>query len=128
MKVKTIFICSQKIATFDWNQELQGWILSSFYIGYIISHIPGGIIAQKLGGKITLSLAVSLISACTIASPISLQYYDGPNLFIALRIIMGIAAGVTFPALTVLVAAWVPARERSKLGSIALGGSQVQIY
>lgn len=38
---------------------------------------------------------------------------------------MGLAAGIMFPALTVLVAAWVPARERSKLGSIALGGSQV---
>lgn len=34
---------------YDWNQEQQGWILSSFYIGYVVTHIPGGIIAERYG-------------------------------------------------------------------------------
>ena len=34
-----------------------------------------------------------------------------------LLIIMGCAGGTTMPSLTVLIAAWVPERERSKTGS-----------
>lgn len=44
---------------------------------------------------------------------------------IILRILMGIGEGTTFPALSVLLAVWVPAKERSKLGSLVLGGGQV---
>lgn len=36
---------------YDWSQTEQGWILSSFYIGYVITHIPGGLVAEKFGGK-----------------------------------------------------------------------------
>lgn len=39
---------------------------------------------------------------------------------------MGLASGTTLPSLTVLLAAWIPERERSKLGGFVLGGSQVQ--
>lgn len=44
----------------------------------------------------------------------------------ALLITMGLAGGTTMPSLTVLIAAWVPERERSKLGGFVLGGSQVR--
>jgi len=33
--------------------------------------------------------------------------------------------GTTFPALSVLLAAWVPSNERGKLGALVLGGGQV---
>jgi len=26
--------------TFEWSEELQGFILGSFFIGYIITHVP----------------------------------------------------------------------------------------
>lgn len=29
---------------YDWSQELQGVILSSFYWGYAITHLPGGLL------------------------------------------------------------------------------------
>lgn len=40
---------------------------------------------------------------------------------------MGAFGGVIFPALAVLLAAWVPEKERGKLGSLAFSGSQVRI-
>lgn len=40
---------------------------------------------------------------------------------------MGLAGGVSYPALTVFLAAWIPEKERSVLGSIVLGGGQVTI-
>lgn len=33
--------------------------------------------------------------------------------------------GTTFPALSSLLAAWIPLKERSKLGSLVFGGGQV---
>lgn len=69
----------------------------------MISHIPGGVIAEKFGGKWTLGLAILLVSICNIATPLSL-HYGGIYALIALRILMGLASGVTFPALTVLLA------------------------
>lgn len=47
------------------------------------------------------------------------------NILIALRIIMGLAGGTTLPSLTVLIAAWIPENERSRLGGFVLGGTQV---
>lgn len=39
---------------------------------------------------------------------------------------MGLAEGVAYPALTVFLAAWIPERERSVLGSIVFSGGQVK--
>lgn len=33
---------------YDWSQELQGVILSSFYWGYAITHLPGGLLGILL--------------------------------------------------------------------------------
>lgn len=38
---------------------------------------------------------------------------------------MGLFGGVVFPAIAVLLAAWIPEKERGKLGSLAFSGSQV---
>lgn len=45
---------------------------------------------------------------------------------VILRILMGLGEGTTFPALSVLLASWVPEKERSKLGSFVFGGGQVK--
>lgn len=46
---------------------------------------------------------------------------------IVLRIFSGLAEGVVYPALTDLLAAWVPLTERTTLGSFAYGGSTVNL-
>lgn len=58
---------------YDWSQELQGLILSSFYWGYILTHLPGGVLSAKVGGKYTLLLGVAIASIFTLFSPIAIQ-------------------------------------------------------
>lgn len=41
---------------------------------------------------------------------------------------MGLAGGTTLPAITVLLSAWVPEKERGKLGGFVLGGTQVKHF
>ena len=109
---------------YDWSEELQGFILSSFYIGYIITHIPGGLLAERYGGKWVLSLGILSTAIFTILTPVAIQE-GGSTALIIVRILMGLGEGTTFPALSVLLSAWVPTKERGKLGALVLGGGQV---
>lgn len=47
---------------------------------------------------------------------------------IALRILIGIGGGTTYPALSVMLSVWVPQKERGKLGSVVFGGGQVSLF
>ncbi|CAD6999510.1 unnamed protein product [Ceratitis capitata] len=109
---------------YEWSEELQGYILSSFYIGYILTHIPGGLLAEKFGGKWTLSLGILSTAFFTVITPLAI-INGGATWLIIVRILMGIGEGTTFPALSVLLAQWVPVKERGKLGALVLGGGQV---
>ncbi|XP_016998312.2 putative inorganic phosphate cotransporter [Drosophila takahashii] len=110
--------------SYEWSEEKQGLILASFYIGYIVTHLPGGILADKFGGKWTLSLGILATAIFTLITPVCIVY-GGADALIVLRVLMGLGEGTTFPALSVLLAAWVPANERGMLGALVLGGGQV---
>lgn len=58
---------------YDWSQELQGLILSSFYWGYILTHVPGGLLSAKVGGKYTLLLGVLTATVFTLFTPIAVR-------------------------------------------------------
>ncbi|KAG5676613.1 hypothetical protein PVAND_006433 [Polypedilum vanderplanki] len=110
--------------TFEWDEQLQGIILGAFFWGYVITHIPGGILSEKFGGKYTLGLGILSTAIFTIITPVVINWGGAPWL-IALRFLEGLGEGTTFPALSALLAAWVPLKERSKLGSFVFGGGQV---
>lgn len=58
---------------YDWSQELQGLILSSFYVGYILTHVPGGILSARVGGKYTLLLGVLVATVFTLLTPVAVR-------------------------------------------------------
>lgn len=58
---------------YDWSQQLQGVILSSFYWGYILTHVPGGLLSAKMGGKYTLLLGVATATLFTIFTPLAIR-------------------------------------------------------
>ena len=120
----SFMIASSKGETYDWSEELQGIILGAFFWGYIISHVPGGILAEKYGGKYTLSLGILSTAIFTLLTPLAINTGGAP-LLIALRVLEGLGEGTTFPALTCLIAAWIPLNERSKAGALVFGGAQV---
>lgn len=89
-----------------------------------MTHIPGGLLAEKFGGKWTLSLGILSTAFFTVITPLAI-IKGGATWLIIVRILMGIGEGTTFPALSVLLAQWVPIKERGKLGALVLGGGQV---
>ncbi|KAF5284355.1 hypothetical protein FQR65_LT13572 [Abscondita terminalis] len=107
---------------FDWDEKTQGLILSSFYWGYVITHMPGGILAEKFGGKYTLGLGILSTAIFTLVTPVVARAGDWKWLCF-LRVCVGLGEGTTFPALNALLAKWVPVSERSRLGSLSFAGS-----
>lgn len=108
---------------FSWTPALQGAILSSFYGGYVLSHLPGGVFADRFGGKHALGLGLLVTSITTLLSPPAARL--GAGYLIAVRVIMGLGEGVTFPAISALLGQWVPLAERSRLGALVYAGAQL---
>lgn len=67
---------------------MQGLILSAFYYGYIITHIPGGLLAQKFGGKYTMGLGILCTAIFTLLTPIIA--YTGAIPLMILRFLEGV--------------------------------------
>lgn len=110
---------------FDWDEKMQGYILSSFYWGYVLTHIPGGLLAERLGGKHVLGIGLLGTSVFTLLTPAAAR--AGPWWLVFVRFIEGFGEGMTFPALNALLARWVPPFERGKLGSLVFAGNQIGI-
>lgn len=111
---------------YSWTSKQQGLILSSFYWGYVITHLPGGIIAEKFGGKYSLGLGILWTAIFTFITPFVVFWSDGSWVWlVVVRVLEGLGEGVTFPALTTLLANWVPVSERSKIGTLVYAGSQI---
>ncbi|KAL1117414.1 hypothetical protein AAG570_004740 [Ranatra chinensis] len=108
---------------FDWDEKTQGLILSAFYWGYVITHIPGGLLADRFGGKQTLGLGILTTAILTLLTPLAAR--AGSNWMIAIRFLEGLGEGTTFPALNALLAQWAPPLERGKLGSLVFAGNQI---
>ena len=105
---------------FGWSDTTKGFVLSSFFIGYMILQAPSGWLANKIGGKFVLGFAVLSWSVFTILTPVAAMI--SLPLLIAVRIAMGLGEAAMFPASYSLFSRWVPEAERSRsMGFLASG-------
>lgn len=89
---------------YKWSTTEQGIIMGSFYIGYLLTHIPGGILAEIFGGKQVLGLGILFTALTTLIHPLVIQNSNGQYWpLVILRIIVGLGEGTTYPALTSLL-------------------------
>ena len=54
---------------YGWNDSIQGFVLSSFFIGYMFNFI-GGPLTNKFGGKRVFGVAILMTSMLTLLIPI----------------------------------------------------------
>ena len=111
---------------YDWSEKLQGIILSSFYWGYIITHIPGGVLVEKFGGKSTFLVGMLITSILTLLTPFSIKL-DAVNAvyLIILRVVLGLSQGFIYASVHGLMAAWIPLKERTRAAAVIFTGIQV---
>lgn len=99
-------------------------ILSSFFWGYVLTQVPGGILAERFGGKHILGLGILSTAILTLLTPFAIET-GGSSALMFLRFLIGLGEGTTFPALNVLLSKWAPPSERSKMGSLVFSGNAI---
>ncbi len=105
---------------FGWSETVKGFVLSSFFIGYMLFMAPSGWIANRIGGRVVLGLAVLWWSAFTLLTPAA-AFISLPIL-IAARIGMGLGEAVMFPAAYNIFGRWVLPAERSRAVAFLISG------
>lgn len=93
-----------------------GMILAAFGIGYAMMTLGGGIIVDRWGARKVWPLAAITWSAFTAMMGCVVGF---PSL-LALRILLGLSEGPHFPALTRVVADWLPPTERVRATALGL--------
>ncbi|KAG0622446.1 hypothetical protein M758_3G097900 [Ceratodon purpureus] len=107
-------------ADFKWSPTTVGLVQSSFFWGYLLTQIAGGIWADRIGGKQVLGFGVIWWSLATMATPIAAKIGLPALLFV--RACMGVGEGVAMPAMNNLLSRWVPVRERSRSLALVYSG------
>ncbi|CAO2162185.1 unnamed protein product [Urochloa humidicola] len=107
-------------AEFGWNPQTVGLIQSSFFWGYLLTQIAGGIWADTVGGKTVLGFGVVWWSIATALTPIAAKL--GLPFLLVVRAFMGIGEGVAMPAMNNILSKWVPVSERSRSLALVYSG------
>lgn len=105
---------------FNWNSATVGLIQSSFFWGYLLTQIVGGIWADKIGGKRVLGFGVIWWSVATVLTPIAARI--GLPFLLVMRAFMGIGEGVAMPAMNNILSKWIPVSERSRSLALVYSG------
>ena len=105
-----------------WTAGTQGLILSAFFYGYMCLQIPAGILAKRHTGRKILGAAVAGWSLATMLTPAASASLP---LLLAVRLVMGMLEGMSFPAVHDLSARSFPPETRA--GYTSLIGSGINI-
>ncbi len=95
-----------------------GAIAAAFGIGYTVSTFLGGILVDRFGTIGTWALSAFLWSVATMMLAMGKGYAS----FFALRVFLGVAEGLHFPALVRTVTDWIPSRWHARATALGLFG------
>lgn len=114
---------------FGWTSTQFGYASTAFFIGYMITMIPSGAIADKYGATKVLIVSLLLSGLFTFLTPI-VGVSIGLMLFI--RALEGVAQGCIVPGAMSNLTRWIPKKESGiACGLVQAGcplGSAINIY
>ncbi|KAL9929805.1 sialin [Glossina fuscipes] len=106
---------------FPWDSYQQNFVLGCFFWGYILTELPGGRLAELIGGRRVFGHSMLWASLLTLVTPLAahLNYV----VLIIVRVILGFMLGASWPAIHPVAAVWIPPMERSKFMSNMMASS-----
>jgi sugar phosphate permease len=106
---------------FHLNPTLMGVVVSAFFIGYASMQIPGGMIADKIGARKSITLGVffwSLFSLLTGAA-------SSLTNLIGIRVLFGLGEGMHPPAAFKALSVWFQSSERSRANGFVMSSNSL---
>jgi MFS transporter, ACS family, solute carrier family 17 (sodium-dependent inorganic phosphate cotransporter), other len=97
---------------FDWTEPEVQMILGSFFWGYIMTELPGGRLAELIGGHRVFGHSMLWSSVVTLIIPFAANL--GVTAMVVSRVVLGFLLGASWPAIHPMTAVWIPPMERSK--------------
>jgi len=95
-----------------------GLAFSAFSWTYAASQIPGGILLDRIGVRLTYFLSVTLWSVCTALQGLS----TGLASLLTARLALGVAEAPAFPCNSRVMSTWFPQHERARAtGTYSIG-------
>ncbi|CAO1339479.1 unnamed protein product [Diamesa hyperborea] len=117
-RISTIFGESRR---FNWDSHQVQLVLGSFYWGYILTELPGGRLAELVGGHRVFGHSMLWASVITLLTPAAANF--SYTAFIVLRVLLGFMLGASWPAIHPMTAVWIRPMERSKFMSNMMASS-----
>jgi ACS family glucarate transporter-like MFS transporter len=103
--------------------KVQFGIIQSFFVGaYALFQAPAGRLADRMGPRQILALAViwwGVFTSLITAVPVFAAAFVA---IIAIRFGLGVGEAVMYPAANKIVAAWIPSRERGLANGLIFAG------
>jgi ACS family D-galactonate transporter-like MFS transporter len=92
------------------SPALMGVAFSAFSWTYAAAQIPGGILLDRLGVRLTYYLSVTIWSICTLLQGLSV----GLGTLVAARLALGVAEAPAYPCNSRILNTWFPQHERAR--------------
>ena len=114
-----------KLSEFQWTPETIGFVDASFFWGYIVTQIPGGLLAAKYSPTMIFGTSIFLSSCLNMLIPLATTL-SGPRGLgipvILIRVLQGLFEGLSFPSVHGILRWWAPPQERAILATLAYTG------
>lgn len=107
------------------SQMQIGWLNMAFATCYALAQLPGGVLGQRFGARLTYTVVGLVGLIATIATPLAPVLLAGTALFVALiaaQGLLGLAQGPVFPMVAAVSQNWFPQRQWAITnGTVSLG-------
>jgi sugar phosphate permease len=101
-------------AELDINASTQGLIISAFFTGYALFQIPGGMLADRLGSRTVMGVAIAWWSIFTSLTGLVLSF----PILLLVRFLFGIGEGCFPVASWKTISTYFPATEKGRATAI----------
>ena len=101
--------------------EMMGLIFSAFSWTYALAQVPGGMLLDRLGSRLTYALSLGLWSMATVVHGLMSSV---AGLFSA-RLALGLAEAPCFPANSRILSTWFPQTERARANGVYSVGQYI---
>jgi ACS family D-galactonate transporter-like MFS transporter len=96
------------------SPEMMGLIFSAFSWTYAAAQIPGGIVLDRLGTRITYAASLVLWSVATLFHGL----VNSVGMLFGFRLALGVAEAPCFPCNSRILSTWFPQDERARANSV----------
>lgn len=117
-RVNVGFAKLQMLDDLGFSQTVYGLGAGIFFIGYFLFEVPSNLLLHRIGARVWLArimISWGLISA-------AMAWVTTPEVFYALRFLLGAAEAGFFPGVILYVTQWYPAERRGKVVAIFMTG------